>query len=148
MTERRRLQRGWREDDGRRKPVGWERQEAKLPELQSSGRAQRGSGSQKGASHKGDSTGDLFLVSGKTTEKKTIPLELGWLEEIARQAANVRLHPALTFGFDGLGALSSGSVNWCAFEFDTAKALIAVTEAVLAGDLDRARTLADLIRRG
>ena len=145
MTERRRLQRGWQQTD-RRKPEGWRRQEAKT--IQSSGRPQRGSGSGQRASLKGDETGDLFLVSKKTTEKRALRLEVDWLEEIGRQAANVRLHPALVFGFDGLGPMGTGRVDWVGFEEDTAKLLIQVAEAVLAGDPDRARDLAELVRRG
>lgn len=116
-----------------------------MPELQPGGRAQRGSGCVPGASGKGDSTGDYFLVSGKTTEKKTLALDRAWLEEIGRQAANVRLHAMLKLGFDGLGPLGTGRTDWCAFEKETAKTLIAVVEAVLAEDYDRAHALAELI---
>jgi hypothetical protein len=118
-----------------------------MADLQPGGRLQRGSGCAKGASRKGDSTGDYFLVSGKTTEKKTLRMDRDWLEEISRQASNVRLHAMLNFGFDGIGPMG-GRVDWCAFEQETAKVLVAVVEAVLAGDHARAKALAELIGGG
>lgn len=110
--------------------------------MQPGGCLQPGSGNGEGATRKGDSTGDLFLISAKTTEAKSIRVERAWLEGIARQARNARKAPALMFGFDSEGA---GREDWVAFPAPLAKTLIEMAEAAARGDAEAARALAELI---
>lgn len=113
-----------------------------MPALQPGGRRQPGSGNGEGASRKGDSRGDLFLVSAKTTAGAGIRVERGWLTSAAQQARNVRLLPALVFGFDGAG---SGRLDWMAFEMVTAKVMIDVIDAVRRGDSEAAEAAVGLL---
>jgi len=135
------MERPWRTEKPRRSD-GWRKQENRLPGLQSGGRKQRGSGNQKGAASKGDGTGDLFLVSAKTTEKKSLRLERKWLTGIVQQARNVGKEPALMFGFDDQG---EGRHDWLAFPYASAQVLIRIAEAVLARNFDGAVGDAELL---
>lgn len=142
----RRLDRKWR---GRKvQPPnarsGWREQEARLHEIHPGGREQRGSGSGRGASSKGDSTGDYFLISGKTTEKKGMRVERDWLEEIVQQARNVGKRPALAFGFDRDDDGQQRN-DWLALPVETAKDLIEIAVALHEGETAKAKALANLL---
>jgi len=142
------LNRAWR-DEPPPKPDGWRVQEAKAAKVQPGGRLQRGSGSGKGATRKGDATGDLLLVSSKTTEdkdQKGLRVERSWLEEIEQQADNAGLCPALLLGFDGGRRLGSDRVDWLGFPEPMARQLVALWAAVLQGDLGEAAELAQLMK--
>jgi len=138
------LDRKWRGASAAiQRSTGWDEQEEKLAQLQPGGRRQQGSGCARAASKKGDGTGDLFLISAKTTEKKGMRLERDWLEEIERQARNVGQLPALFIGFDRDGA--DDRLDWLGFPERTAKLLIDIAVAARDGELSEARALAGLL---
>lgn len=145
----RKLDRKWRGTLARRPSnvnSGWREQEALLPQLQPGGRVQRGSGSGRDASSKGDGTGELFLVSSKTTEnaqQKGIRVERIWLEEITQQAQAVRLRPALLLGFDRAGG--EPRLDWLALPIEDQKRLIAIAQAAYKGEATQAKALAGLL---
>lgn len=142
-----RINRAWMDEPLKpaAKDAGWRKQEARLPSLQPGGRQQKGSGNVRGASRKGDSIGDLFLVEAKTTEKAALRLERTWLEGIKQQAEAVHLRPALAFGFDaGAGRERE---DWLGFPLELAELLIAVYAAVRDGKQDEAVRLAELVER-
>ena len=138
------LDRKWRgQRAGLDRRTGWKEQESKLPQLQPGGRRQRGSGCGRAASSKGDGTGDLFLVSSKTTCARGLRVERDWLEEIERQAEAVGQLPALFLGFDRDG--SRPRLDWLGFPERTARTLVDIAAAVLEGEDAKARALAGLL---
>lgn len=143
------LDRKWRTDAPKpRRRVGWEEQEAQLPQLQPGGAVQRGSGNGRRASAKGDGTGKHFLVSAKTTEdpgQKGLRVERGWLEEITQQARALTppKHPALLLGFDRDDGRPRE--DWLALPIQTQQALIDIAVAAHRGDDAEARALAGLL---
>lgn len=148
MEEPRKLDRKWRSEQPRasNERSGWREQEARLPQLQPGGRVQRGSGSGRAASSKGDGTGDLFLVSAKTTEdpeQKGIRVERAWLEDIAQQARAVRKRPALLLGFDR--ADGAPRLDWLALPIEDQQRLIDIAVAAHSGEPVKAKVLAGLL---
>lgn len=137
------LNRRWRRTSPARDRDGWREQEAKAPGMQPGGKPVPGSGSGTSASRKGDSTGDLFLVSCKTTDQAALRLERAWLEEIESQARNVGKRPALMFGFDRVGR--HGRVDYFAMPEPVQRRLIAVWAAVASGNFDEAQRQAELL---
>lgn len=146
MDPTRKLDRKWR-GAGPRQPSnagsGWREQEGRLPQLQPGGRVQRGSGSGRAASSKGDGTGDLFLISAKTTVARGIRVERVWLEEIEQQARVVRKRPALLLGFDR--AEGEPRLDWLALPIADQERLIAIAQAAYEGEAAKARALAGLL---
>ena len=138
------LSRDWRDrDHTKRGTPGWQEQEALLPELQPGGRQQRGSGSGRGASRKGDSVGDLLLVSGKTTEKLSHSVKREWLEAAEQQAEAVGLLPALCVGFDARGR--QPRLDYVALERGTVARLIRLAAAVRDGDFELAQRESEML---
>lgn len=146
MSTPRKLDRKWRGEQP--KPPtnhrsGWREQEASLPQLQPGGRLQRGSGNGRGAGSKGDSIGDLFLISGKSTRKASISVKREDLEAIAQQAHTIQLRPALSFGFDREDG--TPREDWLALRQGDQQLLIDIAVAVHEGDTAQAQALTGLL---
>ena len=140
-----RLERPWRKAPIPERP-GWEEQEALLPDLQPGGKRQPRSGAGPSASVKGDGTGDIFLISAKTSGKQALRLERSAVDEILTQASVVGKHAAVFAGFDAQAQKRLPRLDLLALERHVARRLIFIAHAVLQGDMETARAQAELLR--
>jgi len=122
---------------------GFEVQEERIARATPGGSRVRGSGCSTRPGRKGDVMGDLTLNEGKTTAKASIVVERAWLTKIKAEAADVGLCPAFTLGFDA--AREGDREDWKAYPLRLANLLESIAVAVLAGDLDGAREMADRV---
>lgn len=122
---------------------GFEVQERLIARATPGGERVRGSGCSTRPGRKGDVRGDLTLNEGKTTAKASITIERAWLAKIKVEAADVGLCPAFTLGFDA--ARPSDREDWKAYPLGLANLLESIAAAILAGDLDGAREMADRV---
>lgn len=110
----------------------WREQERRGAEALPGGKLQPGSGNGWRKSKKGDAVSPLFLESSKTTDKGSLSLERGWLQEVAALALPDR-RPVLLFGFDP--DASGEREDWAAFRLADARALMRAGAALKAGDI-------------
>jgi hypothetical protein len=137
------LARNW-QDDTRRRPRrrGFEVQEQRAADAHPGGVRVRGSGCSTRPDRKGDSVGDIFRVSAKTTAKASLRVERAWWEEIAQQAQATGHVPMLVVGFDA--GPRQGRCDVACFDLRTAEHMTKALAALLAGEMGQARAHAGL----
>lgn len=138
------LRRDWQNDTRRKKARAGFTVQEKLAAAAIDGERVRGSGCSTRPGRKGDAESALVRLSAKTTEKGSIRLTRDWWDEISAQARATGQVPMLVVGFDA-GARQARQDVACV-DLAVAEKLLAVHAAVLDGDLDRARALAEMVR--
>lgn len=138
------LARNW-QDGPRRRP---RRPSFKVQEARGAaahgGELTRGSGCTQRPGQKGDSVGEVFRQSCKTTSKESVPLKREWWDEISAQAQATGHVPMLVVGFDA--GPRRGRTDLACFDLDVAERLMSILRAVREGRLADARVYADLVK--
>lgn len=152
MSERLNRKRDLRPDRLERRQAAvekaWREQEARTVEAVPRGRAVRGSGCSPRASRKSDVTSPWLRVEDKTTrdmQGQGFRVARAHLTKIRSEALMNRQQPAYVFGFDRSGG--QDREDWMAFPLPVAHTLLSVADAIILGDLEEARELAELLTR-
>ena len=147
MTMSEGLTRHWQNDRKRKKRRhGFEVQEELGAAAHPGGEQTRGSGCSQRPAQKGDSVGDYFRQSAKTTEKGSISLKREWWGEIEGQARATGHRAMLVIGFDG--SSNRPRTDLACFDLSVAERMTGAVAALLDGDVEKARELASLAVRG